>query len=166
MKMNFIKTVFFVAIITGLGATAQAEDLPGGQQVISSKTMSKPTYVQEYQAIVEVLNKYSEGCKQAKSSIMKPAFSEQATIFGVDAKGKLDGGPIQGLFDAIDQPPFRPSPEAQSVIGHIDIAGNAASARVDSTGVSGFSFTDFFHVLKVEGKWTIVSKIYQTHAAP
>lgn len=37
--------------------------------------MNTPTYVPEYQAIVEVLNKYNEGCKQAKSSIMKPAFS-------------------------------------------------------------------------------------------
>ena len=107
MKITFIKTLFFVAITAGLGATAQAEDLPGGQ-VISGKTVSKPTYVQEYQAIVDVLNKYSEGCKQAKSSIMKPAFSERATIFSVDAKGKLVGGPIQGLFHAIDNPPFRP----------------------------------------------------------
>lgn len=164
--MTFIKTLFFVAIITGLGATAQAEDLPRGQQVIRSKTMSKPTYVQEYQAIVEVLNKYNEGCKQAKSSIMKPAFSEQATIFGVDAKGELVGGPIQGLFNAIDNPPFRPSPEAQSVIVNIDIVGTAASARIDTNDVSGFSFTDFFNVLKVEGKWTVVSKIYHTHVAP
>ncbi|MEP6870048.1 MAG: hypothetical protein ABJA20_16225 [Novosphingobium sp.] len=54
--------------------------------------MNKPTYVPEYQAIVEVLNKYSEGCKQAQSSIMKPAFSEQATMFSVDGDGKLTGG--------------------------------------------------------------------------
>ena len=128
--------------------------------------MSKPIYVQEYQAIAEALNKYIEGCKQANGSIMKPAFSDQATIFGVDAKGVLDGGPIQGLFDAIDKPPFRPSPEAQSVIVNIDIAGTAASARIDSNDVSGFCFTDFFHLLKVEGEWTIVSKIYHTHAAP
>lgn len=53
--------------------------------------MSKPTYVEEYQAITEVLNKYIEGCKQAKSSIMKPAFSEQATMFSVDGDGKLAG---------------------------------------------------------------------------
>lgn len=128
--------------------------------------MSKPTYVQDYQAIVEVLNKYNEGCKQAKSSIMKPAFSKQATIFGVDAKDVLDGGPIQELFTAIDNPPFRPSPEAQSAIVNIDIVGTAASARIDSNDVSGFSFTDFFNLLKVEGKWTVVSKIYHTHVAP
>ncbi|MCY1254197.1 putative lumazine-binding protein [compost metagenome] len=127
--------------------------------------MSKPTYVQEYQAIVDVLNKYSEGGKQAQSSIMKPAFSEQATIFGVDAQGKLAGGPIQGLYDTIDNA-FQPSPEAQGVIVNIDIVGTAASARVDTNDISGFCFTDFFNLLKVDGKWTVVSKIYHTHVAP
>ena len=127
--------------------------------------MSKPTYVQEYQAIVEVLNKYNEGGKQAKSSIMQPAFSAQATIFGVDAAGKLSGGAIQGLFDTIDSA-FRPSPEAQGVIVNIDIVGTAASARIDTNDISGFCFTDFFNLLKVEGQWTVVSKSYHTHVAP
>jgi len=122
--------------------------------------------VQDYQAITTVLNKYIDGCKQANSAIMKPAFSEKATIFSVDANRKLTGGPIQELFDAIDKPPFRPSPEAQSVIVKIDIVGSAASARVDSNDVSGFSFSDFFHLLKVDGKWLIVSKIFHTHVAP
>ncbi|KQW91601.1 hypothetical protein ASC94_17655 [Massilia sp. Root418] len=127
--------------------------------------MSKPTYVQDYQAIVEVLNKYNEGCKQADSGIMKPAFSERATIFGVDGEGKLTGGPIQLLFDGIDSV-FRPSPEAQGEIVKVDIAGTAASARIDTNDVSGFCFTDFFNLLKVDGNWTVVSKIYHTHVAP
>jgi len=127
--------------------------------------MSKPTYVPEYQAIVEVLNKYIEGCKQARSSIMKPAFSGKATMFSVDGEGKLTGGAIQALFDGIDSG-FRPSPEAQAAIVRVDVVGTAASARIDANDVSGFSFTDFFHLLKVEGQWTVVSKIFHTHVAP
>lgn len=127
--------------------------------------MNKPTYVQDYQAIVEVLNKYNQGCKQADSSIMRPAFHAQATMFGVDADGKLAGGAIQTLFDGIDTG-FRPSPEAQGAIVKVDIVGTAASARIDTNDVSGFCFTDFFNLLKVEGKWLVVSKIYHTHVAP
>lgn len=126
--------------------------------------MSKPTYIQEYNAIVEVLNQYNEGGKQAKSSIMKPAFSEQATIFGIDGENKLTGGPIQGLYDTINNS-FRPSPEAQGVIVSIDIVGSAASARIDTNDISGFCFTDFFNLLKAEGKWMVVNKIYHTHFA-
>lgn len=43
--------------------------------------MNKPTYVQDYQAIVDVLNHYNEGGKQADGHLMRPAFNEQATIF-------------------------------------------------------------------------------------
>jgi len=126
--------------------------------------MSNPTYVQDYNAIVDLLNQYNEGGKQAKSSIMKPAFSEHATIFGVDADNALVGGPIQGLFDTIDTA-FRPSPEARAAITRIDIVGTAANARVDTDDISGFRFTDFFNLLKVDGRWTVVSKIYHTHTS-
>jgi hypothetical protein len=123
--------------------------------------MSNPTYVQEYNAIVDVLSQYNEGGAKADSALMKPAFSQQATMFGVNGD-KLVGGAIQNLYDVIDNS-FRPSPEAQAAIVRIDIVGTAASARVDTDNVSGFRFTDFFNLLKVEGKWTIVSKIYHTH---
>ena len=48
----------------------------------------------------------------------------------------------------------------------VDIAGTAASARIDTNDISGFCFTDFFNLLKVEGKWIVISKIYHTHVAP
>lgn len=125
--------------------------------------MNNTTYVQDYQAIVAVLNQYNAGGAQADSSIMRPAFSSEATIFGVDGEEKLTGGPIEGLFEIIDSA-FRPSPQAKAAIARIDIVGTAASARVDTDDISGFRFTDFFNLLKVQGEWTIVSKIYHTHA--
>jgi len=165
MKVISIKQLFIWVLISTFGSMAQAENAPGGPQVLSSKTVSKATYVEDYQAITEVLNKYIEGCKQAKSSIMKPAFNEHATMYSVGADGKLDGGAIPILFEGIDKN-FRPSPDAQAAITRIEIVGNAASARIDANGMSGLSFTDFFQLLKVEGKWTVVSKIFQTHDAP
>lgn len=125
--------------------------------------MNTTTYVQDYQAIVRVLEQYNAGGARADSSIMRPAFNAQATIFGIDGDGKLAGGPIEGLFATIDTA-FRPSPEAQAAIVRIDIVGTAASARVDTDNISGYRFTDFFNLLKVDGEWTIVSKIYHTHA--
>jgi hypothetical protein len=124
--------------------------------------MNKLTHVEEYNAIVEVLNKYNHGGAQANSALMKPAFSENATIFGIDGDSKLTGGAIQGLFDTIDTA-FRPSPEAKAAIVSVDIVGTAASARIDTDNLSGFRFTDFFNLLKVKERWTVVSKIYHTH---
>lgn len=165
MKIISIKQLFFVGLISSVGALAHADNSPSNPPVISSQTVSKATYVEDYQAITKVLNTYIEGCKQAKSSIMKPAFNEQATMYSVGTGGKLEGGAIPILFEGVDKE-FRPSPDAQAAITRIEIVGNAASARIDANDMSGLSFTDFFHLLKVEGKWTVVSKIFQTHAAP
>ncbi|RWO54469.1 MAG: nuclear transport factor 2 family protein [Mesorhizobium sp.] len=123
--------------------------------------MTNPTYVQEYEAIVKVLNKYNEGGAKADSSIMRSAFSERATIFGIE-NSKLEGGPIEGLFKTIDTA-FRQSPEAKAAIVRIDIVGTVANARVDTDNISGFRFTDFFNLVKVDGQWTVVNKVYHTH---
>lgn len=165
MKIISIKQLFFVVLMSSVGALAHADNSPSNAQVVTGKTVSKATYVEDYQAITKVLNTYIEGCKQAKSSIMKPAFNKQATMYSVGADGKLEGGAIPILFEGIDKG-FRPSPDAQAAITRIEIVGNAASARIDANGMSGLSFTDFFQLLKVEGKWTVVSKIFQTHDAP
>jgi len=126
--------------------------------------MTKPTYVADNIAITDVLNKYNQGVAEADSSIMKPAFAQEATIFGVE-NGQLSGGAITGLYEGIDRD-FKPSPEGRAVIAYINITGTAANARVDTNDVSGLCFTDYFNLLKVDGAWTIVSKIYHTNDAP
>jgi len=124
--------------------------------------MSDTTYVQEFNAVAEALNRYISGISNADSAVMKPAFSEHATMFGVK-QGKLSGGAIDILFTNIDTQ-AEASPLAKAVIVNIDIVGTAASARVDSENVSGkFSYTDFFNLLKLDGNWIIVSKIFYTH---
>jgi hypothetical protein len=85
-------------------------------------------------------------------------------MYSVGPDGKLAGGGIPLLFEGIDKD-FRPSPDAMAAITRIEIVGTAASARIDANGVSGLSFTDFFHLLKVDGQWTVISKIFQAHAA-
>ncbi|MFD9443720.1 nuclear transport factor 2 family protein [Streptomyces sp. NPDC060006] len=52
------------------------------------------------------------------------------------------------------------------VTDHIAITEVLANARVDTNDVSGLCFTDYFNLLKVEGTWTIVSKVYHTNDAP
>ncbi|RIY31872.1 hypothetical protein CKF54_05930 [Psittacicella hinzii] len=127
--------------------------------------MTKPTYVNDYQAIKAVLEQYIKGGKEAKSEFMKPAFNPNATMYSSDENGALAGGNIEVLFEVIDTA-FQPSAQAQSVIAYIDISGTAASARVDTNDLSGFGFTDYFNLLKINGQWQIVSKIFHTHYAP
>lgn len=125
--------------------------------------MSKPTYTTDYKAIEHILlNQYSEGCKQAKSELMKPAFHQQATMYSVGEQGLAGGLVGETLFPGIDEH-FKPSQNPTVAIAYIDITGTAASARVDTDALNGNGFTDYFNLLKINGKWTIVSKIFHTH---
>jgi len=54
-------------------------------------------------------------------------------------------------------------PEGRAAIVRVDIVGTAASARIDTNDVSGLCFTDFFSLLKIDGKWIIVNKVYHTY---
>jgi hypothetical protein len=126
------------------------------------ESILKPTFIDDYIAITETLNKYNQGVAKADSSIMKPAFAKEATIFSSNA-GALSGGAIAALFQNIDTN-FTATPESRAVNAYIDITGTAASARVDTNDSSGGRcFTDYFHLLKIDGQWIILSKIFHSH---
>ena len=82
--------------------------------------MSYPTYVQEVNAITNVINQYIEGARTGKSAAMKPAFHEGATIYGYVGPDMF-GGPIQGLFDWNDA--NGPAKDIQSNITSVDVVG-------------------------------------------
>lgn len=125
--------------------------------------MSKPTFVDDHAAITALLGHYIESGRQGRSAIMQSIFAADATIFGVRS-GQLAGTPVADFLAIVDQ--GGPSPAARAAIASIDIAGTAASARVDTNDIAGFCFTDFFNLLKVDGQWLIVSKIYHAHQTP
>ncbi|WP_353951546.1 nuclear transport factor 2 family protein [Knoellia sp. S7-12] len=125
--------------------------------------MSDTTYVQEYNAVVEALTKYLQGCAKGDSSIMQPAFHPDAAMFSV-AESAVVRAPIQALFEGIDNE-FEPS-TPNSAIVTVDIVGTVASARVDSDDLAGFRFSDFFHLLKTNDEWQIVAKTFHTHSGP
>ena len=86
--------------------------------------MSELSYVQEYDAIAAVLNKYLEGNAKGNSSATKLAFHAQATFFGLNGDDVV-GPQIQKLYDIVDTLP--PSPNARTAIARIDVAGTAAT---------------------------------------
>lgn len=125
--------------------------------------MSEKTYVQEYNAVLEALSKYLEGCKNADGSLMRPAFHADAVMF-TTAESAVSRVPIQALFDGIEKD-FKPS-NPNSAVVTVDIVGNVASARVDTDDLDGFRFSDFFHLLNTNGEWQIVAKTFYTHSTP
>ena len=115
---------------------------------------------EDQQAITQTLQHYIDGAKSGKGADMKPAFHEQATIFGYVGPD-LFAGPIQHLFDWNDQ--NGPAKELQAEITDIDVVGTIATVKLELDNWTGNRFTDQFTLLKVDGEWKIMNKVFHLH---
>jgi putative lumazine-binding protein len=114
----------------------------------------------EYDAIVKTVQHYIDGAKSGRGAEMKPAFHQDATIFGY-VGADLFAGPIQQLFDWNDQ--NGPATGLQARIASIDIVNTIATVRLELDNWTGHRFTDLFTLLKVDGGWKIMNKVFHLH---
>jgi hypothetical protein len=112
------------------------------------------------EAIARTIQTYIDGGISGRGDDMKPAFHEGATIYGYIGPD-LFGGPIQGLFEWNDG--NGPAADLKSNIVSIDIEGTIATARVELDDWTGHKFTDMFTLLKTDGEWKIISKVFYLH---
>ncbi len=119
------------------------------------------TNVSEYDAIVKTVQHYIDGARSGKGDDMKPAFHKDATIFGY-AGTDLFGGPIQQLFDWNDE--NGPAKELKARIASIVLVDTVATVRLELDNWTGSRFTDLFTLLKVDGEWKIMNKVFHLHS--
>ncbi len=119
------------------------------------------TEVSEHDAIAKAVQHYIDGAKSGKGDDMKPAFHKDATIFGY-AGADLFAGPIQQLFDWNDE--NGPATELEARIASIDLVDTVATVRLELNNWGGYRYTDLFTLLKVDGEWKIMSKVFHMHS--
>jgi hypothetical protein len=118
------------------------------------------TSLSDYDAIKETIQHYINGGKAGDTGEMKLAFHRDATIFGYVGPD-LFAGPIQGLFDWVDQ--NGAATELEGRVTSIDLVGTVATARIELENWSGHRFTDFFTLLKTNGEWKVMNKVFYLH---
>jgi len=121
---------------------------------------SAPPDIGEYDAIAKVIQKYIDGARSGRSADMKPAFHKDAQIFGLDGSD-LFAGPIQKLFDWDDE--NGPAPELQAQIISIDLVETVAVVCLELDNWTGIRFSDLFTLLKIDGEWKIINKVFHQH---
>lgn len=121
-----------------------------------------PTNLSDYDAIAEVIEHYIDGAMSGRGDDMKPAFHEDATIFGY-VGDDLFAGPIQKLFDWNDV--NGPATALRARIASIDLIDTVATVRLELDDWTGHRFTDLFTLLKVDGAWQITNKVFHLHPA-
>ncbi len=118
------------------------------------------TNATEYEVIAEVVQHYIDGARSGRGDDMKPAFHKDATIFGYVGPD-LFAGPIQQLFAWNDE--NGPATELQSRIASIDLVDTVATVKLELDNWTGARYTDLFTMLKVDGEWKIMNKVFHLH---
>ncbi len=111
----------------------------------------------DHEAIVQTLNYYLDGGTNNDFATLKKAFHESATMQFIDGEGNHQSVNAIAFFEGGMKP--GPKQDRQTRITSIEVNGNAASARLE-IDYPTFRFVDFMNLLKIDGEWKVVSKIF------
>lgn len=126
--------------------------------VIALSAITAQAQQTDLQLVETTLNYYLTGLVNNDAKTLTKAFHPTATMKWV-GKEYTEVNAIAGLTEGMDGTPYKEKIKTRVV--SIDIAGNAASAQLEIQFPT-FTYVDFMHLLKVDGNWKIVSKIFYT----
>ncbi len=118
------------------------------------------TGANDQDVIAKVVQHYIDGARSGKGDDMRPAFHKDATVFGYVGPD-LFAGPIENLFAWNDN--NGAATELEDRIASIDVIGTVATVRLELENWTSIRFTDLFTLLKVDGDWKIMNKVFHAH---
>lgn len=108
-----------------------------------------------------VIDEYVAASAARDVDRLKSIFHPQALMSGYLGDQSLIGSP-QPFFDAVQHAPPGAKNGYRAEITQIEVTGRVASATLKEQNFLGMNFTDYFHLAKLGGRWTIVSKTFST----
>ena len=125
--------------------------------------MSNNNQVEE-KAVRKVIQDYIDGTYNADIEMLKGVFHEKAVMNGYLGPDLLLADPSPFIEDIASSPSMKSNNDPYNTeIRSIDIEGDVASVILAETGFRGVaSLVDFFHLIKTDGNWHIISKLFTT----
>ncbi|MGG5210108.1 nuclear transport factor 2 family protein [Chryseobacterium sp. MIQD13] len=114
--------------------------------------------VQDYKAIVAVLENYAEGLRTGNIELLKKSFHPDAIMYGFWEEYFIEGG-IANLYDSVAK--HGAAPHLAAHIDILDKTENTALARVGyERNAAGKEGIDYHSLIKVGGEWKVISKLF------
>lgn len=121
--------------------------------------LSGQTWAKGNDMIEAVIQDYFEGYQKADVALIKKAFHPNTRLLSVD-QGKLDvtemNDWLKNLEDRHNRGDIR---KGKLTVVSIDQTNESAIVKL-KIQFEAFAFTDYLSLLKVDGNWIIVGKIY------
>ncbi|KAJ5396228.1 uncharacterized protein N7487_010531 [Penicillium crustosum] len=130
---------------------------------MSTNVKTVPTT--EFDAVIQTANKYTEGLRSGSSETVAQAFHKDAVMYGFINPPKPDmlAGPIGNLFAFIRDNGSAPNIKTRNDV--LAITQTTAVVRIDMEGdASGADYTDFLTLIKIDGQWQVIAKVFHKYA--
>jgi hypothetical protein len=126
---------------------------------MSKNIKTVPT--QDYEAVVATVAKYVEGLRVGSAEGVAEAFHTDAVMYGF-TNGELLGGPITNLYDFVNE--NGTAPDIKTRVDVLAITPTTAVVRVDmEKDAIGADYTDFHTLIKMDGVWHVIAKVYHMY---
>jgi hypothetical protein len=114
----------------------------------------------ERDAIAAVVQLYVDGASRGDADKLREGFHESAWMYGAVGGQRFDM-PISQMIEIVTGQPLDADGAYRARITSIEQVGDAATATLEEEGCWGnLTFTDFFHLQKIDGAWKIVNKSF------
>lgn len=130
--------------------------IEAAQSVYSTGLNALEALAEDIRGVEETISFYERGGTEGLPDVVAQAFHPSAIMKFV-RDGTFIDVPIAEYFS--DYIKAGVHQQRQLYVDSIDVRGTAASARL-TIDYATHQFIDFFNLLKVDGKWLIVSKIF------
>ena len=128
-----------------------------GLAIISCATQAVFAQDSDYAMVEKTVGSYLEGDTQKDFEILKKAFHEDATMKYVSSKSGYQEFNALAVFAA--EKGSAPEQNRTNSIAYISITGKAAHAKLE-INYPDRVVVDYVNLLKIEGQWKIVNKIF------
>lgn len=118
---------------------------------------------EELNAIIDTVYLYLRGMHESDLDALRRAFHPNLQSYGY-RESKLSISTGQNFIDLVDSldTPADIGERFDMGIEQIDVTGSVAHVRVRDLHL-GMVYTDYLALVKIEGRWLIVNKMYHKH---
>ncbi|UOE52532.1 nuclear transport factor 2 family protein [Mucilaginibacter sp. SMC90] len=136
---------------------------------VSSLTHKKMDKIQatdaaDKKAILTVIQTYIEGLRSGRTDLLKKSFYKDAIMYGFSAENEITEGSVQHLYELIQK--NGALAKVTSVNSILHQTSNTASVLAELKNTSpDHNSTDYLSLMKINGEWKIISKVYHLSIA-
>ncbi len=111
------------------------------------------------------MQEYIDGSDTGDVARVKAAFHQDALMTGY-MNGELQLGSPEPFFQVLENPPSGAPPTKgnySAEIIKVELVGDIASVTLKEYGFLGMNFLEYFHLLRQDRNWKIISKTFHVN---